>query len=310
MKKYLIAISLFALIIAVPIVSAETQVTVPDTLWEKFLDFIGVWDPEVVYQPPKFDSDFPADTCYIEETYYTTCNSGREKTTIAWGSPRHYQDELDVWHIINTTYINSPTDYDYEVTTGIYYVFGDNDLNGKFFRFENDGYYLDFKANKILIDGKNFDGMSGSGSIIGNELRYSEVSPGIDLIYEYRPEMLKEIFEIKNDGVFGSESGSEVSFEMKISKISGLYMWIDGQLWDENGNTKTDNAIYFKDVDSRFVRVNRTQAQVLLGVNDPDNAIGKTDFDFFTTEHAQDAYRDEQEIVRSGQPLIDKLEKI
>lgn len=72
----------------------------------------------------------------------------------------------------------------------------------------------------------------------------------------------------------------------------------------------TPDAIYFKDVDSRFVRVNRTQAQVLLGVNDPDKAIGKTDFDFFTEGHAQDAYEDEQEIVRSGQPLTDKLEGI
>jgi two-component system cell cycle sensor histidine kinase/response regulator CckA len=68
------------------------------------------------------------------------------------------------------------------------------------------------------------------------------------------------------------------------------------------------DTIYFKDAASRFTRINRAQAQV-LGVA-PEEVIGKTDFDFFTVEHARDAYADEQEIVKSGQPLIDKVEKI
>jgi PAS domain S-box-containing protein len=37
--------------------------------------------------------------------------------------------------------------------------------------------------------------------------------------------------------------------------------------------------------------------------------VGKTDFDFFTAEHAQEAYRDEQEIIRTGQPIVGKEEK-
>jgi PAS domain S-box-containing protein len=72
----------------------------------------------------------------------------------------------------------------------------------------------------------------------------------------------------------------------------------------------TPDAIYFKDADSRFVKVNKAQAQVLVGNHDFDEIIGKTDFDFFAADHAQDAYQDEQKIVRSGQPLSDKLEKI
>jgi len=69
------------------------------------------------------------------------------------------------------------------------------------------------------------------------------------------------------------------------------------------------DTIYFKDTASRFVRVNKAQAQV-LGVDDPKEAIGKTDFDFFTLGHARDAYEDEQEVVKSGQPLIGKVERI
>ncbi|MGQ9628040.1 MAG: PAS domain S-box protein, partial [Anaerolineae bacterium] len=69
------------------------------------------------------------------------------------------------------------------------------------------------------------------------------------------------------------------------------------------------DSIYFKDTSGRFTRINMAQAQI-LGVRDPKEAVGKTDFDFFTEEHARDAYIDEQEIVKSGQPLIDKVEKI
>jgi PAS domain S-box-containing protein len=69
------------------------------------------------------------------------------------------------------------------------------------------------------------------------------------------------------------------------------------------------DTIYFKDTGSRFTRINRAQAQV-LGLDDQGEAIGKTDFDFFAQAHARAAYEDEQEIVRSGLPIIDKLERL
>ncbi len=68
------------------------------------------------------------------------------------------------------------------------------------------------------------------------------------------------------------------------------------------------DSIYFKDRESRFTRVNRYTA-VRLGVSDPAQVVGKTDFDFFTTEHAEQAFRDEQQIVRSGKPIVGLEEK-
>jgi len=66
--------------------------------------------------------------------------------------------------------------------------------------------------------------------------------------------------------------------------------------------------IYFKDLKSRFVCFSRSFLN-LFHIADPEQLKGKTDFDFFTEEHARPAFEDEQEIIRSGQPMIGKLEK-
>lgn len=67
------------------------------------------------------------------------------------------------------------------------------------------------------------------------------------------------------------------------------------------------DAVYFKDTQSRFIRVSK--GIHLEGLKSLDQAIGKTDFDFFTKEHAQQAYDDEQKIMQTGVPLIDKVER-
>jgi PAS domain S-box-containing protein len=66
--------------------------------------------------------------------------------------------------------------------------------------------------------------------------------------------------------------------------------------------------IYFKDRESRFIRINKAHAQS-FGLNDPVQAVGKTDFDFFTEEHARSAYEDEQRIFQTGQPMLNIEEK-
>ncbi len=67
----------------------------------------------------------------------------------------------------------------------------------------------------------------------------------------------------------------------------------------ENASDK----VYFKDAESRFIKVGRSTA-VMFGQSDPAAVVGKTDFDFFTEEHARPAFEDEQEVMRTGQPIF------
>jgi PAS domain S-box-containing protein len=66
--------------------------------------------------------------------------------------------------------------------------------------------------------------------------------------------------------------------------------------------------IYFKDRESRFLRINKALA-TRFGLDDPAEAMGKTDFDFFRKEHAAQAFADEQEVLGTGRPLIGREEE-
>jgi diguanylate cyclase (GGDEF)-like protein/PAS domain S-box-containing protein len=86
-----------------------------------------------------------------------------------------------------------------------------------------------------------------------------------------------------------------------------------GQLQDEISLLETlmDNVpdtIYFKDRESRFTRVNR-HAAARYGIRSPAEAVGRTDADYFTDEHAAKALRDERAILRTGKPLVNVEEK-
>lgn len=70
----------------------------------------------------------------------------------------------------------------------------------------------------------------------------------------------------------------------------------------------SEDMIYFKDLQNRFIRISKSQAK-RFDLVDPEQAIGTTDFDYFNEEHARSAYEDEQKIIQSGVPLIDKGEK-
>ncbi len=71
---------------------------------------------------------------------------------------------------------------------------------------------------------------------------------------------------------------------------------------------KVHDFVYFKDRQSRYIALSRSLVRCLRCTS-PIEVIGRTNFDFFTAEHAQESFDDEQTIIRTGVPIIDKFEK-
>lgn len=68
------------------------------------------------------------------------------------------------------------------------------------------------------------------------------------------------------------------------------------------------HSIFFKDDQNRFIRINKACAEK-FGLNDPSEAVGKTDFDFFDREHAEAAFEDDSKVMKTGIAIINKVEK-
>ena len=97
-------------------------------------------------------------------------------------------------------------------------------------------------------------------------------------------------------------------------------------LWDATNRRKTElaferernllhalldnipDSIYFKDQESRFVRISRGMAEK-FHMNDAGDVIGKTDADIFSEEHARQARLDELDIMHTGKPMIARVER-
>ena len=108
----------------------------------------------------------------------------------------------------------------------------------------------------------------------------------------------------------------------EASRCSG----VQGIFWDVTLQKRTEMAlaherdllrtlldsipdrIYFKDSNSRFLMISRALAKD-FGLEKPEDAVGKTDADFFSVEHAKLALEDELEILKSGRAIIGKTEK-
>ncbi len=67
------------------------------------------------------------------------------------------------------------------------------------------------------------------------------------------------------------------------------------------------DQIFVKDRQSRFLLANRNTTEV-MGAASPDELLGKTDFDYYASHIAQPFYDDEQQVIRSEQPMINKTE--
>src|ERR1039457_3391362 len=71
----------------------------------------------------------------------------------------------------------------------------------------------------------------------------------------------------------------------------------------------TDERVYFKDLQSRFLFLSAGWIAACAPGRAAEELIGKTDFDVFSAHHASAAFEDEQQIIRTGEPLVAKVER-
>ena len=71
----------------------------------------------------------------------------------------------------------------------------------------------------------------------------------------------------------------------------------------------SNDTIYFKDHQSRFIWNNRSHA-AQFGISDPREMAGKTDADYYPKDFATRARKEEMEIMETRIPLISNIERL
>ena len=174
-----------------------------------------------------------------------------------------------------------------------------------------------FNLNEEELVGKNFLSMGiltprSLSVVVGQfqELLSSKVSTTHETeIHDKNAEIIdveiSSFFLVKKEGEVDNfvlvirDIRDRKTAEMRLSREHDLLHTLMDSIPD---------SIYFKDVDNKFVKVNKAKA-AHSNVK-PEEMIGKTDFDFLTEEEAKRAFEDDQEVLNTGKFIINKVEKL
>ncbi len=123
------------------------------------------------------------------------------------------------------------------------------------------------------------------------------VDPRIQQVLEQLFGKEQETAELSRDEV---EAILHATFETKSAEMDAIYL--------KNLLSNSPDKIYFKDLESKFIKVNETCAN-FFGFSDPEGLVGKSDFDFFPYKSAIQRFADEQKIIQNKEPVFNKDEK-
>lgn len=191
-----------------------------------------------------------------------------------------------------------------------------NSLPDLFFRMSNDGTILDYKAGSVT------DLYLPPEKFIGRQMHLVlPKSVGVKFVHA-----LAELSKGKNLTVIEYElnvGGKEKSFEARIfpygdDEVIAFVRDFTGRKEMEKTfqherilmRTVINNipdAIYAKDLNCRKTLANKTDLEN-MGCEKEEDALGKTDFDYFPKEVAETFFEDDQTVIRKGEPVINREE--
>jgi len=111
--------------------------------------------------------------------------------------------------------------------------------------------------------------------------------------------LVKKSNQIDNFVVVIRDINDRKQTEIKLAREHGLLQTLMDSIPD---------SIYFKDEQNKFIMVNKAKAS--HNNTNPQKMIGKTDFDFLPMNQAQKAFEDDEEVLKTGKFIINKIEKI
>ena len=142
-------------------------------------------------------------------------------------------------------------------------------------------------------------------------LNYQDSFPTLGWMDEFHLEFYLECIEAGMQDAITPETLASGKIQTQIIASCARLSYQRGEKADSNYLNqlleRTTDTIYFKDSDSRFLRVSKSMVK-LFSCDNEKQLIGKTDLDFQADEHARSAYHDEQKLMRTGEEIIGKIE--
>lgn len=168
------------------------------------------------------------------------------------------------------------------------------------------------------------DGESKQGEILRMAREYKEIEMALDslnsaLTNDYRRELsLIDRLQVEQEALvavvlFGALAGFMLNLRQMLAahdreRTTEIRRIADEEVERERSMLRalmdnTPNFIYIKDTEHRYLVANQHLAQV-VGAESPDAMLGKTDYDYYPKEIADQTYREESEVMGTGQSLL------
>jgi two-component system, cell cycle sensor histidine kinase and response regulator CckA len=176
----------------------------------------------------------------------------------------------------------------------------------------------DSAINQYGYSRKEFLSLTAKDIRLSENLPHFEQTIALSTTKDWR--MAKVRHKKKNGEIIYVETFShEIDFQNRKARIVNVRDISDMELVEKTHDEDSElwrrfmdnipDSIYFKNPHSQYTRINAAHAKV-LGVASPDDAIGKTDFDFLPPGHSQRAHKLEQQIIKSGKPVTAFIEDV